>query len=305
MTIKEIYVPSCDSIHDLRTKIYIPDTAPVGLFQVVHGMTEHIDRYDPVMTSLCESGYVVFGHDHLGHKGSVSDDSELGFIASHNGWDLLCRDVGAVYENVSAAYPSLPYFLLGHSMGSFVVRLATQKYVTPDRLIVMGTGGPNPLARMGQALIKTIKKAKGERHISSLIYKIALGSYNERFREDGEYGWLTTDAKHREIYASDKYCTFKFTVSAMGDLMMLLSESNGKECTEALAKKQIPILLISGKCDPVGNYGKGVREVYSMLKNAGARVSLKLYPEYRHEILNDTCADEVITLIKRFIGQKA
>lgn len=299
-----VYIHSCDKKHKLRTKIYIPDGGIKGIFQVVHGMTEHIDRYDRLMRDMAEDGYVTFGHDHLGHKGSVLNDSELGFISSQDGWDILCRDTAEVYAYVRKLYPSVPYVLFGHSMGSFIVRITAQKYLTPDRLIVMGTGGPNPLSGVGLSLIKLIKKTHGERHISPFIYSMAFGAYNKRFAGDGIYGWITSDERVREEYSKDKYCTFKFTVSAMGDLMMLLQGSNKPECADTIAKKHIPVLLVSGSDDPVGDYGRGVYKVYHALHTAGADVTMKLYDGYRHEILNDASYTDTVRDIKEFISKE-
>ena len=206
MNIREIYIPSSDGIHSLRTKIYEPDIEPVGIFQIVHGMTEHIDRYDAFMTDMAKQGFVTFGADNLGHKKSVRDDSELGFIASKDGWDLLCRDVRAVSEKIKSEYTGLPYCLLGHSMGSFIVRVACTGYVSPDKLVIMGTGGPNPLADVGIGLIRMLKAVKGDRAVSPFIDKMAFGSYNDRFKCDGERGWLTTDKDIRDKYVLSRLC---------------------------------------------------------------------------------------------------
>lgn len=301
MNLTEIKIPSTDGIHSLRTKVYTPDTEPIGLLQVVHGMTEHIDRYDRFMKDMCECGYVVFGADNLGHGKSVRDDSELGFIAHENGWEYLCRDVAAVCEHIKKNYPALPCYLLGHSMGSFIVRVASERYITPDKLIIMGTGGPNPLASIGITLAKLIKAAKGENHISALIDNLAFGSYNDRFKDDGDKGWLTRDASVREKYISDKYCTFKFTISAMIDLLTLCKKSNESIWYKTMSAKKIPMLLTSGEDDPVGDYGKGVVKVYELLKDQNADVSVKLYKNYRHEILNDSSYQAVISDIKDFL----
>ncbi len=301
MNINEIKIPSSDGVHSLRAKLYIPDTDPVGIFQIVHGMTEHIDRYDRFMLDICSLGYAVIGADNLGHGKSVHDDSELGFIALKNGWDFLCRDVARVAEYAKALYPSLPHILLGHSMGSFIVRVASERYLTPDKLIIMGTGGPNPMAGLGIGLINGIALLRGERHISPFIDKMAFGAYNKRFESDGAQGWLTSDTEIRKKYAQDKYCTFKFTLSAMRDLLTLCKNANTKAWSEHISGKGFPILLVSGDFDPVGDYGAGVKKVFEMLKNNGADVSLKLYHGYRHEILNDSCYCDVLSDIGEFI----
>lgn len=304
MTKKEFCASSSDKKHTLRGVVYIPDTAPKGFFHIVHGMTEHIGRYDKIMTALAEEGYIAFGYDNLGHGKTADCDCELGYIAKKEGWRMLCRDVGEFSSAVIKQYDTekkLPYYLMGHSMGSFIVRLASLCDVRPDKLIIMGTSGSNPAASAGLAVISVIKLIFGDRHISPLLENIAFGSYNNRFKEENdEKSWLSCDKSVRERYCQDKYCTFKFTSSAMGDLVGMIKKSNSKKWYDDIDKK-MPILLLSGENDPVGNYGNGVREVYERLKKQGACAECKLYPGARHEILNDFTYDDVKRDILEFI----
>ena len=289
---REFSCLSSDGQHKLAGVVYLPEGEIKGYFQVVHGMTEYIGRYDRFMRDMAGEGYLCFGYDHLGHGKTANDDSELGYISRKKGYELLCRDVKVFSDAVISEYPAQvdrPYVLMGHSMGSFIVRLAAEKYVKPHKLIVMGTGGANPAAGAGLALIGLIKAFKGERHISGCIDKIAFGSYNNRFQNELKTApnpWLTTDFEVRKAYAADKYCTFKFTVSAMGDLMQLLKCSNRSAWFKNLSKA-MPILLVSGAEDPVGNYGKGVEQVKKKLEKQGICVKCILYRGARHEILND------------------
>lgn len=293
-------VLSCDKIHKLNGIIYLPEN-PKGYFHIVHGMTEHIGRYEKFMKEMAQNGFICFGYDHLGHGHTVNDETELGFIAHSNGFEKLCKDVGIFAESVRNEYGRhLPYYLLGHSMGSFIVRLAAVKYIKPDKLIVMGTGGPNPVAGLGISVAKLLKKLYGERHISPLLDKMAFGSYNAGFKgENDPKSWLTKDEEIRKKYKADKLCTFKFTVSAMQDLITLNKNCNLKEWFNAAASV-CPILLVSGKLDPVGENGKGVEKVYNSLKDNGADVSMKLYENCRHEILNDDCYEAVVSDILEF-----
>ncbi|MCQ2456243.1 MAG: lysophospholipase [Clostridia bacterium] len=298
-------VPSTDGIHTLAGVVYVPDGEPVGLFHVVHGMTEHIGRYDGFMRRLAEAGYVTFGYDNLGHGYTARDDSELGYIAHEDGWKLLAEDVKAFADDVKREYPSLPYYLLGHSMGSFIVRVSAATVCRPDKLIVMGTGGPNPATGAGLALIKVIKTFRGEKHVSGTIQKMAFGKYNEGFDGDDPRRWLTHDREITEKYAADKFCTFGFTVSAMRDLLLLNKYANGDEWFEKISAeeggKKLPILLVSGEEDPVGDHSRGVKAVFEGLEKRGADVKMKLYPDGRHEILNDYMKDEVTSDILGFI----
>lgn len=285
----------------LAGKVYLPNGEIKGYFHIVHGMTEYIGRYDKFMRVLAENGYIAFGYDHLGHGYTAKDDSELGFIAEKNGDDLLARDVKVFADAMKKEYGEHPYYLMGHSMGSFVVRMAVEKYITPDKLIIMGTGGPMPILVFGLYLSRIIRTIKGPKHISKLIEDLAFGSYNAKYKDENDpNSWLTTDKAVREKYAADKFCTFKFTVSAMHDLISLTYNANKNEWFKDVAKK-MPILLISGEDDVVGDYGKGVRLCEKKLKENGADVTVKLYKGYRHEILNDSSFSMTVNDIFRFI----
>ena len=302
MKIIDFKAPSTDGIHDLAGKVYFPDKSPVGILHVLHGMTEHIARYDTFMREMAEAGYITCGYDHLGHGNTAADPSELGFIAEKGGDDLLLRDVKAFSDAVRGEYgKDLPYVLMGHSMGSFIARLAAEKYVKPHKLIIMGTGGPNPIAGVGLALIGIIKACKGPRHISPFIDNMAFGGYNKRFGEDAHpKAWLTKDAAVRDAYMADPFCTFPFTISAMGDLIRLTKNANRGAWFKSLPQG-LPILLVSGHDDPVGDFGKGVETVCAKLQKVGHPVTCRLYSGYRHEILNDACHDRVVADILDFL----
>ena len=305
---RDFLCPSSDGIHTLVGRVYIPEGEIKGFFQIAHGMTEHIGRYDRIMTDLTEEGYLCFGYDHLGHGKTAKDKSELGFIAKKRGWELLAKDVKQFSDAVRNEFDmqnDLPYFLMGHSMGSFVVRVSAESFANPDKLIVMGTGGSNPASRAGIALTDVIKFFRGAKYISKLVDKLAFGSYNGRFKNDSDFNsksWLSTDQEIRNKYLEDDYCTFKFTVSAMGDLMRLL-----KRCNRAAWFKNIrsdmPILLVSGEDDPVGGFGQGIRQVESRLKKQGKQVECILYKGGRHEILNDFTYGDVKNDVLSFISK--
>lgn len=304
MNIEKIKNKSSDGQHELAGHVYVPDGEIKGLFHVVHGMTEHIERYDGFMRTMASSGYVCFGYDNLGHGYTAKDDSELGFIAHKDGYKFLARDVRLFSDKIREAYDTnLPYYLMGHSMGSFIVRYSAVHYTSPDKLIIMGTGGKNPAAGIGIALIKIMKLFKGEKYISKTVDKMAFGMYNEKFNENDNYSWLTKDTEIRDKFRNDKYCTFKFTLSAMQDLITLNRETNKNSWFNSV-KKAMPVLLVSGEDDPVGDYGRGVTEVYDKLRSAGCDVNLKLYKNCRHEILNDSCREETVKDILEFIEKR-
>ncbi len=305
----EFGVLSSDKVHTLSGVVYLPECEPKGFFHVVHGMTEHIGRYDRFMTDMAEEGYICFGYDNLGHGNTANDKSELGYIAKKDGHELLARDVKLFSDEVRGKYEDgekkLPYYLMGHSMGSFITRLALEKYVKPAKYIIMGTGGRNPAAGVGLALISLIKLFYGDRHISKFVDKLAFGSYNKRFgggTKDNPSPWLTSDISIREKYFVDSFCSFKFTISAMGDLIRLNKITNRGAWFKNIPK-DIPILLVSGENDPVGDYGKGIVQVHKGLKKQGVDAKYILYPDGRHEILNDTTYEQTKNDILSFINR--
>ncbi|MBQ6262918.1 MAG: alpha/beta fold hydrolase [Clostridia bacterium] len=299
---EEFHVKSSDKKHELSGLAYVPECEPRGIFQVVHGMIEHIGRYDRFMTLLANEGYIACAHDHLGHGKSVNDENEYGFIADKDGYQRLIDDVEIFGSAVREKYGrTLPFFLMGHSMGSFIVRLAAEQYDSYDKLIIMGTGGPNPAAGPGLLMIKLLKIFKGGKGYSSFIDNVAFGTYNNRFKEENDFkSWLSSIPEEREKNKTDPICNFRFSLSGMDDLLMVNRLSNRKAWAGSLNKSK-PVLLISGSEDPVGDYGKGVGKVNEMLKDAGVPVTYKLYEGARHEILNDISMDEVNKDILEFI----
>lgn len=303
-TTKYFSLPSSDGVHSLNCKLYIPDGEIKGLFQLVHGMTEHIERYDLLLSFISDNGYACICHDHLGHGKTAKDLSELGYIAKKDGYKLLVEDVASVGKYLKQKFPGKPLTLLGHSMGSFIVRLtatAHPEYI--DRLIIEGTGGPNPASSAGIALIKFLKLIYGDRHVSPLVKKLAFGNYCDGIEGESPYRWLCKEESILLKYKNDPYCNYDFTLSAMQDLITLNKLANEKKWFEEF-KKDMPVLIISGSLDPVGEHSKGVKAVFVKLKKANVKdVRLKLYEGARHEIHNDFCKDEVFSDILRFVSE--
>ncbi len=300
--IRKIQIPSSDGIHNLAGIAYIPQTTIKGIFHIVHGMTEQMGRYHRIMTDLSNEGYLCVGFDCLGHGYTVNDKSELGYFADKKGWELLVRDVKLFADAIKAEYgEGLPYYLMGHSMGSFIARLACERCIEPDKLILMGTSGPNRAVNIGLALITLNKLVYGGHHFSKTIDKLVFGDYKKGREKKSQNGtWLTTDPEGRKKYWINDFGSFKFSVGAMGDLMRLMKYSNREAWFEKISA-DIPILIISGDEDPVGCHGKGVQQLSDILKKKGKNVKCILYKGARHEILNDFSYDKVLSDIKYFI----
>ena len=302
-TVKKFKLLSSDKIHHLNAVAYIPKGEIKGIFHLVHGMTEYIERYDELMRCIAQNGFICCGYDNLGHGKTANNDSELGFIADKKGYEFLVADVKVFADFMKKEYGSDSYILMGHSMGSFIARLAAVQYESDfSRLIICGTGGPNPLSGAGLALSRALMLFKGTKGYSYFLEDLVFGAYNKRFTGTTKYEWLTKDRKIIEKYMNDKYCTFHFTISAMHDLVKLNSLCNKSKWFKKLSN-DLPILILSGSDDPVGNYGRGVDTVYKKLMKYGkSDVKLRLYKECRHEIHNDDCREEMTEDILKFIN---
>ncbi|MBR1731836.1 MAG: alpha/beta fold hydrolase [Ruminococcus sp.] len=293
--------PSTDGKHSLVGKLYIPEGEPKAIFHHVHGMTDHIARYESFLTEMAENGYLCVAYDNLGHGHTAVNREELGFIAHKDGWKILAEDVFSTSQLMKKEFPELTYYLMGHSMGSFIVRLAA--YLHPelqDKLVVMGTGGPNTAFQPALFMINVLKRVYGEKHISPFLEGIAFGAYNKRFGGDVAGDWLSKNPEVRKKFDADEFCNFHFTVSALYDLVKLNAVVNSKKVYSG-TRGSLPILLVSGADDPVGDYGKGVRKVYENLSRYVDDVRIKIYDDNRHELLNDTARGEVIKDILEFL----
>ncbi|MBQ7294846.1 MAG: lysophospholipase [Clostridia bacterium] len=292
----EFTFPSVSGLADIHCASYIPKNGEVkAVLQVAHGMAEHLERYENFARVLCENGIALYINDHLGHGGSVRNDNELGYFGEKDGWKHFVEDCHELTEIAKSENPGKPYIFFGHSMGSFVARAYSLKYSADiDGAVYCGTSGPNPAAGAGILITKLITKLKGDHYRSKLIDKIGFGSYNSKFEGRTAFDWLSRDNFEVDKYIADKYCGFLFTAPGYGDLFALLGYVSSKEWFANLSK-ELPVLIISGAMDPVGNYSKGVDQVCDMLKaNGKTNVKKILYRDARHEILNESaCFDTV------------
>ncbi len=301
----QITYPSSDGKHTVYAEIYTPKVATArAVVQLAHGMIDYTGRYAGFAEYLCSKGYILAGNHHLGHGKSVMSEEDYGFFAEKGGLDFVIEDMHTLNRRIRSDFPVLPVILLGHSMGSFLSRLYAVKHPhTVKGLIIHGTGGKNPLVGMGLAVAKLIRMFKGERHRSGLIKALAFGSYNKRFpKEEGADAWLTRDIAAVAGRSTDPYTSFDFTVSGYIDLFTALKTCNSKSWYKSFPK-ELPTLVISGEMDPVGDYGKGPREVYKGLLMSGVTsAELKLYPDCRHELFNEYNRDEVFADIVKWLG---
>lgn len=291
----------------LHTYRWLPDGPPRAIVQVVHGMAEHAKRYERFAEALTAAGYAVYAHDQRGH-GQTASKEEHGFLADRDGWSTVVDDVRSVTELARAEHPGVPVVLFGHSMGSFVCRSYAALHGSRlAGLVLSGTAGdPGRLAVAGRALASLQGRLRGRRHQSGLMTKLTFGSYNAKFRPNRtDFDWLSRDDAEVDAYVADPLCGNIFTTTFYSDLLGGLGEIN-RPSTYAAVPEDLPILVFAGELDPVGDSGKGPRAVAEAYRSAGVTdVTTALYPDGRHEMLNETNRDEVTAAVIRWIDAHA
>ncbi|MGB7817812.1 MAG: alpha/beta hydrolase [Ornithinibacter sp.] len=282
-----------------QTSLYIhrwlPEGRPKAVVQVAHGMAEHSARYARLAEALTAAGYAVYAHDHRGH-GATASKADHGYFADSGGWDTVVADLRAVTRLAQEENPALPVFLLGHSMGSFLAR----SYVIEDSrdlagVVLSGTGGdPGALGKVGLGLAKAESRLRGGRHVSPMLDKLTFGKFNAAFKPNRtEFDWLSRDDAEVDAYIADDLCGNVFTSGFFVDLFGGVASINNAR-NVARVRRDLPVLLIAGDKDPVGDNGKGPRAVADQYRKAGLTdVTCTLYPGARHEIFNETNRDEV------------
>lgn len=299
--IREYSFKSVSGLSDIFVRSWIPENPSdiKAIIQIAHGMSEYLEYYNWIAEKLTQAGYVVFANDHIGHGRSVKNDDMLGYFGDEDGWMNFIKDQRKVTEIARKEYPGLPFFTMGHSMGSFISRAYTEIYKDVDGAIYLGTSGPQPTA-MGVMVANLTAKLHGKMQRSPVIEKIAFGTYNLKFERRTAFDWLTNDHAFVDRYIADKYCGFRFTAYGYRDLFNLIGYISADSWYKNMPK-DIPVLMLAGENDPVGNYGKGVMKVYNKLKAAGHNaVECKLFKNDRHVILEEDDKEEAAADIINF-----
>ena len=299
-------IASTDSKNNLNVIILETEKEPIGVLQIVHGMAEYIDRYDNFAKYMTEHGFNVIGHDHLGHGHSVSDERDYGFFAEENGDKIIIEDMHSVTQYAREKWEELPNFILGHSMGSFCLRQYLTKYSNDVfGAIIMGTGWiPSAAALLGKTIATNTCKSKGSHTVNPLLIKLTLEPYNKPFAPARtNCDWLSRDEKQVDLYVNDKLCGFDFTAGAYKDFFTIL-EKIAKNRQLIGMRKSLPILITSGSVDPVGGK-KACEKLNAQYKRCGIDdVTLKLWENDRHEILNELDKSDVYRYICTWLKSK-
>lgn len=298
---------------DGRTQVHAVRWAPASgecraILQITHGMQEFIDRYSRFAEYLADNQILVVGHDHIGHGQSIVTEKDWGYFAPGNGGKILVQDMHRLRLMTQREHPGVPYFILGHSMGSFLLRrYIASKGAGLSGAIIMGTGYTEPRAsEAGIFLTKALAGVFGWRHRSRILTQMAFRK-NHRFDMTGkdlENNWLTKDPEIVKWYYSQPGCTYTFTLNGYKNLFETVHFSCLQENVDRVPK-DLPVLIVSGAEDSVGGFGEGTRKVMDMFVQAGlSDVVLSLYEGDRHEILNETDREKVYADLRDWMMER-
>lgn len=301
---EDIFFDSCGA-GEIHACIWTGDDTPRGIIQIVHGIGEHVLRYDEFAEYLCQKGFVVVAEDHMGHGASKTKDGIRGYF--HGGWFAAVDDTMKLMSLAKKRFEGLPYILFGHSMGSFIARTVLAKY--PDcgiaGCVICGTGWQSPaLLAVGLPMCNLICRREGEKTPSEFLHKLVFGGYNKRVEHlRTQSDWLTRDDRIVDAYIADPLCGFVPSAGLMRDMMTGISFIQKKENLANMNTK-IPVFFIAGGDDPVGDYGKGVRKCAEEFKKVGMEsVSVRIYPLCRHEIHNEINREEIYDDVSEWVSK--
>lgn len=285
------------SIYDktqLEMLIVEPESEIKGVLQMVHGMAEYKERYLESMEEFAKHGFVCVMHDHRGHGESVASKNDYGYFKDQSG-EAIVDDVAMITELIKERYPNLPIILFGHSMGSLIVRAYMKKYDDKvNGLIVCGSPSKRPTLPVEKLCIKLMMKIKGERYRSALISKLSFGAYNKRFKNvQSENAWICSDPEVVKAYDASEKCGFTFTLNGFLNVLNLMEKTYSKNYWQ-MKNRNVPILFIIGSDDPCAENMDKFKESANFMCQVGyENITTKIYPNVRHEILNDLSKDEV------------
>lgn len=278
-------------------------TIPIqGIVQIIHGMTEYAERYTDLAKELVQLGYIVYADDHRGHGKTVSKLEEVSHLKKDE-WEQMIRDEQTITRYIHKWYPEAPIFLLGHSMGSFIIR----EYMTRESSYVTGVilSGSGyflwPSYFLGSYYAKLESLLCGPMHRSRSLERMSFGKFNRRIKNPKtKFDWLTSNEEIIDAYIESDYCGKTCTSKFYEEFFKGIGLAHSKKRMDFISK-DIPILLIAGEQDPVGDYGKGVKKLYKLYQALNIKqVYLQLYKEARHEWFFDISIKEAANTLIAF-----
>ena len=290
----------------LSASIWTPDGQPKMVLQIAHGMTEHIGRYDKLAEALTAQGVVVAGFDMRGH-GRNSGNAQIASFGE-GGWEKSLEDMHLFFAELDKRYPGVPHFMLGFSLGSFLLREYLNRY--DDQVagaIILGTGHqPGLVLSIMCAIVKSQIKKSGFDGTTPLVQKLSFENYNQKFKPNRTASdWLCADEAQLDLYIKDTLCCEHISSGLFWELLSAMKRTGAKDAY-CNWRKDMPVLLISGQDDPVGDSGKGVQRVEAAMLKAGLKnVQMKLFPGARHDLLHEEVsgnAEEARKIIAQWLS---
>lgn len=285
------HITSSDHTHYLHHTFFEPkDNATKATLLIVHGMAEHSGRYADFAQFLADNGIAVATYDQLGHGQTIKTPDELGFFGDEHPVQSLLKDVIIMSDALKARHPKVPHFILGQSMGSFIVRTVLKHHAQEfTGAILMGTADANPLVKILIPINKMLAK-KAPKKPSTLFAEIINKHLNAKLNtriSSSKFAWLSEDIANIEAYEADPLAGFKLTNNGFMTLFVLMQAGLHKRWATTIAK-DFPMLFVSGKNDPIGDMGQGIRRVVNKLrKQKFSNINMRLYPNMRHEPLHE------------------
>ena len=291
MVKNEVYYLSADNKTQIHAVEWKPEKEIIGVIQIAHGVTEHILRYEQFAKFFTQKGFVVVGNDHLGHGTSIAKNSKPMYFGPKNSWNFVVQDIETCRKMTKEKYSDIPYVLLGFSLGSFLVRTYLIDYAKEpiDASIIMGTGYiPNFKIAIAKMIANNEAKKVGEENTSPVIKSLTFETYNKLFKPNRtECDWLCSNEKAIDEYLADPLRGKNYSAGLFIELLSGMQYTSNLKNIKKMNKK-IPIFLLSGDKDPVGEFGKGVIKTFDILRKAGIEnVDIKLYKDLRHDILHE------------------
>lgn len=299
----QAFFRSTDGVNMSRVLIWRDDSCePAGVLQISHGLTEHIGRYDRFARFMASNGFIVCGNDHIGHGLTAPSQAELGNFGEPDSDIRMIDDMHTLYNIMVKRHPSIPYYMLGHSMGSFLARIYASLFgYELSGIILCGTSHVNSRLSLLQEYVYPLGDMMGKDSYSSTGSEI-LGKLTARyFKEDDENSWLSVSKENRAEADCDPYFDFPVTNASAMIVAKMFFRSCSDECYTAIPP-ELPVLLISGGKDPIGLFGRGVLACCSKLESNGIQTEMKLYPGLRHEILNEDDYQNIYDDILKWIN---
>jgi alpha-beta hydrolase superfamily lysophospholipase len=295
---------NCTDATPLHVNRWYSQQPPKAVLMIAHGMAEHSGRYGRLAEALVEVGFEVYAHDQRGH-GKTAEHGLLGLYAEENGWSLVVADLAQLNHHIRQQHPKTPIFLLGHSMGSYIAQAYLMQHSSSLQGAILSGSNYQPVAlyRVAQLLARFERWRQGPQGRSALLEFATFGSFNKRFKPNrSTFDWLSRDPVEVDKYVNDPLCGFRCVnqlwIDLFGGLQQITPVDN-----LAQIDNQLPLLVIGGACDPVSD-GKRQRDLAEALRSAGnQQVQLQLYPEARHELLNESNRDEVTAFIIDWLQQ--